>query len=241
MKFKGAQVSMAIVCLVLGIVLALQFRSNESSPRSLSSDRWTEITVQMENLRRERDFLAEEVLELREKLEEAAASQEGNAVKALREELAKANMAAGLVAVRGKGVIVTLNDSPHVLQPGEDPNLYLIHDEDLLKVVNELWAAGAEAISINGHRLITNSEIDCAGNTILVNVNKIAPPFVIHAIGDPQVLESSLRIKGGWIETLQMWGIQVQIQPSDLVEVPAYKGPIKFQYAEPIKSGAGNA
>jgi len=195
----------------------------------------------MENLRRERDFLAEEVLELREKLEEAAASQEGNAVKALREELAKANMAAGLVAVRGKGVIVTLNDSPHVLQPGEDPNLYLIHDEDLLKVVNELWAAGAEAISINGHRLITNSEIDCAGNTILVNVNKIAPPFVIHAIGDPQVLESSLRIKGGWIETLQMWGIQVQIQPSDLVEVPAYKGPIKFQYAEPIKSGAGNA
>ncbi len=231
---------MAVVCLVLGIVLALQFRSNENSPRSLSSDRWTEITVQMENLRRERDYLAEEVLSLREKLEEAASSQEGNAVNALREELAKANMAAGLVAVRGKGIIVTLNDSPHVLQPGEDPNLYLIHDEDLLKVVNELWAAGAEAISINGHRLITNSEIDCAGTTILVNVNKIAPPFVIHAIGDPQVLESSLRIKGGWIETLQMWGIQVQIQPSDSVEVPAYKGSIKFQYAEPIKSGTGN-
>lgn len=227
---------MAVVCLILGIMLAVQFRSNENSPRNLAGDRWTEITVQLDNLQRERDFLAEEVLSLREKLEDAASNQQGNTVKALNEELVKANMAAGLVAVRGKGVIVTLNDSPRGLQPGEDPNLYLIHDEDLLKVVNELRAAGAEAISINGNRLIANSEIRCAGTTILVNVNKIAPPFVINAIGDPEVLESSLRIKGGWLETLQIWGIQAQIQSSDSIEVPAYKGSIKFQYAEPVKS-----
>lgn len=236
MKFKGAQVSIAVVCLILGIMLAVQFRSNENSPRNLSGDRWTEITVQLDNLQRERDFLAEEVLSLREKLEDAASNQQGNTVKALNEELAKANMAAGLVAVKGKGIIVTLNDSPRGLQPGEDPNLYLIHDEDLLKVVNELWAAGAEAISVNGHRLVTNSEIRCAGTTILVNVNKIAPPFVINAIGDPEILESSLRIKGGWLETLQLWGIQAQIQPSDSIEVPAYKGLMKFQYAQPVKS-----
>jgi len=231
---------MAVVCLVLGILLALQFRSNEKSPRYVSTDRWAEITVQMENLKRERDYLAEEVLSLREKLEETAASQEGEAVKALREELVKANMAAGLVPVRGKGVSVTLNDSPHALQPGEDPNNYLVHDEDLLKVVNELWAAGAEAISINEHRLVANSEIRCAGTTILVNVNKIAPPFVIKAIGDPQVLESSLRITGGWLSYIENFGIQYQIQPSDSIEIPAYKGSIKFQYAEPVKSGTGN-
>lgn len=227
---------MAVVCLILGVMLAVQFRANENSPRNLSVDRWTEVTVQMENLQRERDFLAEEVLSLRDKLEDAASNQHGNAVKALNEELIKANMAAGLVAVKGKGVIVTLNDSPRGLQPGEDPNLYLIHDEDLLKVVNELRAAGAEAISINGHRLVANSEIRCAGSTILVNVNKIAPPFVINAIGDPDILESSLRIKGGWLETLQMWGIQAQIQHSDSIEVPAFKGSMKFQYAQPVKS-----
>lgn len=217
-------------------MLAVQFRSNENSPRNLSGDRWTEITVQLDNLQRERDFLAEEVLSLREKLEDAASNQQGNTVKALNEELAKANMAAGLVAVKGKGIIVTLNDSPRGLQPGEDPNLYLIHDEDLLKVVNELWAAGAEAISVNGHRLVTNSEIRCAGTTILVNVNKIAPPFVINAIGDPEILETSLRIKGGWLSYLENFGIQSQIQPSDSIEVPAYKGSMKFQYAQPVKS-----
>lgn len=236
MKFKGAQVSIAVVCLILGIMLAVQFRSNENSPRNLSGDRWTEITVQLDNLQRERDFLAEEVLSLREKLEDAASNQQGNTVKALNEELVKASMAAGLVAVKGKGIIVTLNDSPRGLQPGEDPNLYLIHDEDLLKVVNELWAAGAEAISINGHRLVTNSEIRCAGTTILVNVNKIAPPFVINAIGDPEILETSLRIKGGWLSYLENFGIQSQIQPSDSIEVPAYKGSMKFQYAQPVKS-----
>ncbi|MGI6550278.1 MAG: DUF881 domain-containing protein [Syntrophomonadales bacterium] len=236
MKFKGAQVSMAIVCLILGIMLAVQFRSNENSPRNPSGDRWTEITVQLENLQRERDFLAEEVLSLREKLEETASNQQGDAIKAIKDELTKANMAAGLVAVKGQGVIVTLNDSPRGLQPGEDPNLYLIHDEDLLKVVNELRAAGAEAISINGHRLVANSEIRCAGTTILVNVNKIAPPFVINAIGDPEILESSLKIKGGWLETLQIWGLQTQIQTSDSIEVPAFKGSMKFQYAEPVKS-----
>lgn len=228
---------MAIVCLILGIMMAVQFRSNENSPRNLSGDRWTEITVQLDNLQRERDFLAEEVISLREKLDDAASNQRGDAIKALNEELTKANMAAGLVSVKGQGIIVTLNDSPRVLQPGEDPNLSLVHDEDLLKVVNELWAAGAEAISINGHRLVTNSEIRCAGTTILVNVNRIAPPFVINAIGDSEILESSLRIKGGWLNYLETGlGIKTQIQSLESVEVPAFKGSLKFQYAQMVKS-----
>ncbi len=226
---------MAIVCLILGIMLAMQFKANESSPRNLSADRWMELTVQLDNLRREKEFLAEEVLSLRDKLKDTASGQQGDAVKALKEELDQVNMVAGLVAVVGPGVIVTLNDSQRLLQPGEDPNLYLIHAEDVLKVLNELKGAGAEAISINGHRLVANSEIGCAGSTILVNVNKIAPPFVINAIGDPDILKSSLRIKGGFLETLEIWGIQTQIQTSDSVEVPAFKGTIKFQYAEPVK------
>ena len=59
---------------------------------------------------------------------------------------------------------------------------------------------------------------------------------MINAIGDPEILESSLKIKGGWLETLQIWGLQTQIQTSDSIEVPAFKGSMKFQYAEPVKS-----
>lgn len=233
MKVKGAQISMAIVCLILGVMLAVQFRTNERNPANISSQRWSELTLQLDNLRQERDALAEEVVSLREKLKSTANRQTNETIKAMNEELVKANMAAGLVPVKGPGVVVVLNDSQRTLQPGDDPNLYLIHDDDLLKVVNELRAAGAEAISINGQRLVASSEIRCAGTTILVNSTKIAPPFEIRAIGDPEVLESSLRIRGGWLETMELWGIKAQVQKTKMVEVPAFKGSYHFQYAEP--------
>jgi uncharacterized protein YlxW (UPF0749 family) len=154
---------------------------------------------------------------------------------ALLSELSKARLASGLIAVKGPGVVVVLNDSSKSIQPGEDPNLYLIHDEDLLKVVNELRAAGAEAISINGQRMLAVSEIRCAGPTIQVNGNRIAPPFAISAIGDPALLESSLRMKGGVLENLVFWGIQTSLEKPKEVVIPGYPGTIKFKHAGPIQ------
>jgi len=222
---------MALVCLLLGIMVAIQFRVNQANTQNIPLRRAQDLTVELDTVTKERDALAEEVVKLREKLN----AQSGG----VGTELQKANMAAGLLPVHGPGVVVTLNDSSHVLQPGEDPNLYLIHDEDLLKVVNELRAAGAEAIAINGERLTSTSEIRCAGTTILVNVTKIAPPFVITAIGDPETLERALRIKGGWLQTLEFWGINAQIEKSSDVKIPAYKGSLKFEYMKPMSKNEG--
>ncbi|MGE5454216.1 MAG: DUF881 domain-containing protein [Methylocystaceae bacterium] len=232
MKPKGIMYSMAIVCLLLGIMIAMQFRGNQSNPDNIPLRRAQDLTVELDKMSQERDALAEEVVKLREKVNKGD-------VTGLGDELEKANMAAGLLPVHGAGVVLTLNDSNHVLQPGEDPNLYLIHDEDLLKMVNELRAAGAEAISVNEERLTANSEIRCAGTTILVNVTKIGPPFVIAAVGDPETLERSLRIKGGWLSTLEIWGINAQIEKSNEVKVPAYRGSIKFEFAKPTKVTEG--
>lgn len=234
MSSRGAQVSIiAAVCLILGIMLAMQFKANLESPTNLTSDRWAELTVQMDNLRKERDALAEEVLTLREKLAQSAAGSSSKAGAAMREELAKMNMIAGLTPVRGPGIIVVLQDSPAELQLGTDPNNYLIHDYDLLNIVNELKAAGAEAISINGQRLVASSEIRCAGPTIMINATRIASPFEIRAIGDPATLESSLRLRGGYVEQMELWGARVKIQRQENIEIPAYKGSIKFEYAKP--------
>ena len=130
----------------------------------------------------------------------------------MKKELEKVRMNAGLLAGTGQGVVITLDDSNLPRQPGEDPNLFLIHDEDLLKVINELFAAGAEAVSVNGQRIITNSEIRCVGPTIIINSIKLAPPFIIQAVGDPEILETSLKMRGGVIESLQVFGIQVNIK-----------------------------
>ena len=96
-----------------------------------------------------------------------------------------------------------------IISNSDNTNLYIIHDEDILKVINELRAAGAEAISLNDQRLISTSEIRCAGPTISVNNTRVAAPFVIKAIGNAKSMEDAIKMRGGVAETLSVWGIQV--------------------------------
>ena len=138
---------------------------------------------------------------------------------------------AALVPLRGEGVIVRMDDSARPAKSGENPNLYVIHDDDLLRVINELRAAGAEAISVNGQRLTGVSEIRCAGPTLSVNNVRSSAPFEIRAIGEKKSLENSLRMRGGVVETLGVWGNQLDITASDDVYIPPYRGSIRQTYA----------
>ncbi|MGE5391988.1 MAG: DUF881 domain-containing protein [Deltaproteobacteria bacterium] len=226
MKAREAQISIAVVCLILGIMMMVQFKTNMSDPNSMSTEQISGLTVQMQNLQDQRDKLAAEVLSLRSKMTKPG---RGGDTNALRDELGRVNLAAGLVPVKGPGVIVSLDDSLDPLQ--NDPGDYLIHDNDVLSVVNELKAAGAEAISVNGQRIVAMSEIRCAGPTILVNMTKVAPPFEIKAIGDPEILQSSMRIKGGYLEYMQIRGIRADVQKAEILEIPAYQGTINLKFA----------
>lgn len=230
------RISIAIVLLFLGIMVAVQFRSTQKLQQNTPIARAQELTTRLKEMKEERDTLLVEVKDLRGKLDEAGAGAEG-ADKALRDELDKARMAAGTISVQGQGVEVTLNDSPKELNPGEDPNLYILHEEDLLKVINELRAGGAESIAINGQRLLATSEIRCAGNTILVNTKKIVPPVIILATGDPDALKSGLEIKGGIFEQLQYWGLIAKVEKIENVVVPSFSGPVTFNYSKPTKEG----
>lgn len=231
MRSKSAQISIAIVCLVLGIMLAVQFKTNRSVNETLTPERVKELTQELNKVIEDRDTLAQEVDSLREKLQNFRETDQ--AMADLQDELSKANMAAGTSAVHGPGIIITLNDSPRTLQAGEDPNYGIIHDQDLVLVVNELRASGAEAIAINGERLTSMSEIRCAGTLILVNWAKIGPPFVLQAIGDPEMLESGMNIRGGHLDTLKYLGLQVSVQKVEDIELPAYSRPMKFTFAQP--------
>ena len=142
---------------------------------------------------------------------------------------------AGLTALEGSGVIVRMDDSKSDLRKGENPNLYVIHDEDILRIVNELRAAGAEAISINGQRLIATSEIRCAGPTLSVNNVRSAPPFEIIAIGDKNSLESSIKMRGGVEDALKVWGIQIEVQGVENVYIPPYSGNFHHVFARVVE------
>ena len=139
-----------------------------------------------------------------------------------------------LLPLEGPGVIIIMNDSKKEAKSGENPNLYLIHDDDILKVINELRAAGAEAISINGQRLIDRSEIRCAGPTLSVNNVRSSAPFEIHAIGEVITLENAVNMRGGVAETLKVWGINLEVKTSDNVYIPPYKGDHPHIYAKVV-------
>lgn len=231
---KRGQIYVTIVLLFLGMMIAVQVRSTRKFQQNTPTTRVQELTTRLQEVKDERDTLKDEVDNLRTKLDRISAGEE-TVNQAVRDELGKTRIEAGLAGVRGPGVQVILNDNPKELQPGENPNLYILHEEDLLKMVNELRAGGAEAISVNDQRLLATSEIRCAGNTILVNTKKIAPPIVMLATGDPDTLSSGLLIKGGIIESLRVWGLIAEVEKKKEITVPAFTGPITFNYSKPVK------
>ena len=107
----------------------------------------------------------------------------------MQNELEKARNYANYYAVQGPGIIMTLNDSQQELAEGEDITWYLIHDIDILEIINELRVAGAEAISINGERVTATTSIRCGGPTIIIDGKRHAAPFIIKAIGDQRHLK----------------------------------------------------
>ena len=119
----------------------------------------------------------------------------------------------------GEGIIIKLSDSDQPLQLYENPNIGLIHNTDLLEVINNLWSAKAEAISLNDERITSRTGIRCIGPTILVNKTRITPPFIIKAIGNPTNLINT--VQKGPLQTLELAGIKYSIEKYNRLEIPA--------------------
>ena len=171
----------------------------------------------------------EQVLET---LRNDAASSNGSASD-LSTKLEKYNLLLGYSDMVGKGVIVTLKDGDNATGIGLPTN-YIVHDEDLIEVVNALKNAGAETISINDHRIVSKTGISCVGNVITINGDKVGAPFVIKAIGSPTQLYSAMTIPGGYIELLKNAGVQVKVEQDEKekIVIPKYEGTYKYNYAK---------
>ncbi len=232
MKFKSVYWILLLVGLVMGLILALQFRvTREIIKNAPPQERTAALYQELEESRENREVLQHRVYELRDLLDQSVVGPE---LANMKEELDRVRELAGMTTIEGPGVEVTLNDNPNVLPPGQDPNNFVLHDEDVLSVLNELKAAGARAVAINDQRIISSTEVRCIGPTILLNKNqRLSPPFVISALGDPDTLTNSLKMINGVVDSLQLWGIQVDIKKVDKVKIPAYSGTLTYNYAKP--------
>ena len=232
-SYKYAVASMTAVCVVLGVIIGIQFKTVKNQPKATDIQRVSELSAELKNVIDEKDALYERLMESEDKVREYEKSQSdvSQSVKLLNDELEKTRMLAGVTPVKGRGVQVTMNDSSYNKQENVDQNAYLVHAEDILSVINELNVGGAEAIEINGQRIVSTSSVRCAGSVVNVNGVKIAAPFVITAIGDPDILESALTMSGGVVDSFAPWGIEISIKKSDEVKVAGYNGVIQYKEA----------
>jgi uncharacterized protein YlxW (UPF0749 family) len=146
---------------------------------------------------------------------------------------------AGLAAVRGPALTVTLNDAPTSadgsLPKGATADDIVVHQQDVQAVVNALWAGGGEAMTIMGVRVISTSAVRCVGNTLLLQGVLYSPPFIITAIGDvsrmTSALDSSPQVTA-YRQAVAAWGLGYSVRGQSNVTLPAFTGSTDLQYAQ---------
>ena len=226
---KHERWAIGFVSIVLGFMIVTQYHmAAHKADDNLRLQRAGDLALQLHDVEAQRD-------ELNKQLDMIKKEGTVDGIKAENDQL---RLRAGLTPVEGPGVTVLIEDSAKPVTKGENPNLYLIHDEDILRVVNELRAGGAEAISINDQRLLGTSEIRCSGPTITVNGKAFGAPFVVTAIGDSKTLSSALTLRGGVVDSLKHWGITVDIQEKDKVQVPGFTGTFHSDHLQISEGGA---
>jgi len=204
-RVKGKHFVLSLVCLVLGFMLAFSYhltqKENQTENRDMSSKQYEKTLTLRNQLITQEETNRKLQKELSQKQDKVLKNEKDLAKEAqvffnIAEDTEKYRMFLGKVKVKGKGVKITLSDGAY--NPKEDNvNNYLVHEHHVFKVVNELYISGAAAVAINGQRLTSHSYIVCNGPVITVDGVQYPAPFIITAIGEPDVLSSALNLSGG--------------------------------------------
>jgi uncharacterized protein YlxW (UPF0749 family) len=164
----------------------------------------------------------------------------GARITALQARLRQLEAPAGLRGLSGPGIVVVLDDAPRGEQvpPGTDPNLLLVHQQDIQAVANALWSGGAEGISLQGHRIVSTTGIKCVGNTVVLQGVPYAPPYRIVAVGNPDAMFKALlaspEVRNYRDYVPPPYNLGWSVRDSRDLDVPAYTGPTALQFARPL-------
>jgi uncharacterized protein YlxW (UPF0749 family) len=233
----SVQVTLSIALLVLGFLVAAQIAAEGPRVAYSTQERSPLIDAAL-GLQTQQEALKASILDLRKRIGDLEAQDPGAAesLKNLYAQLEDARLAAGLVAVTGKGIAFKLEDGTQ--GSGVDA---LVSAQDVQVLVEELWLAGAEGISVNGERIVGSTAIIDIGGSILVNSAYLAPPYTISAIGPPDLYDR-LQHSVAFIQFVQgrvePSGLKLSVAQLDKVELPAFAGTVALRYAQPASSGA---
>ena len=223
---------LGFMCLLLTYGIAIQVKTTNSTGTITSTNaKENQLRDAVLKAKEKYDNLYNELEEAEDQLEaeRANSTQNNSELTDLENSIKEGKKAAGLSEVTGAGLVITLKISANSYIG--DPNDLLVHYNDVIRTVNELKNAGAQAISVNDQRIITTTAIDCDGTVIKVNGEKIGTPIVIKAIGMQERLINVDR-QNGYVMILRSAGIEVDVKKDDNITIPKYTGVIKFNYLE---------
>ncbi len=225
MQSKKVAISLGILTMLLTTGIFIQFRTIKAanldgtiqltdSNLKKSVLQWNEYcdesTKQLSATDKKLEILKKNVAEL-------------NTNEELQQKIEKYEIILGMTDVTGEGVIIKVSDNNSIAKQNSFSNIntsnYLVHDGNLVAIVNELKAAGAEAISINNQRITNSTAITCAGNVIQINGEKVGSPFIIKAIGAKDLLYGELNKNGGTLYKLKKYGVITEIKKEDNIEI----------------------
>lgn len=219
-------ISVGCAALILTMIMFTQFKTVEYTDIvAIETMRETELRAELASWKEKYDDVQVKLDDTNSKINEykTQMSSKEDSENLLKEELNEAEKFVGYTDVKGEGIIVTL----------EDNDFRTIERFDLISLVNELKIAGAEAISINDERVVTNTDIALINNSIiLVNSRRISGPYVVKAIGDKKYLESAITIKNGFLDEMEASEKTCRYSVEDNITINKFNGIIKLDYVK---------
>ncbi|MDQ3735769.1 MAG: DUF881 domain-containing protein [Actinomycetota bacterium] len=232
-----------ILAVLSAVLMGLLFATTALTARgtTLRAGPETRLLGLIDDLQRRTDQQSSTLLELQDQTRAALARvgelDQGAAAAASRAELGAAS--AGLTALHGPGVTITLDDAPREaggdLPAGARPDDVVIHQSDIQAVVNALWAAEIDAVMIMDERIVATSAVLCVGNTLLLHGRTYSPPYRIEAIGDEDEIRARLAESSGvalLLQAVRSFGLTFSVEAQSDLVLPAYDGPLTLRYAE---------
>ncbi len=221
------KIALTIILFCFGIIITTQYHSHVSFSSDLGNLEQEELAVMARELTTQKRLLDSEINDLEKRLNEVADTNASSIVilENLRSDLVSLNKLNGTIEVKGPGVLITIEE--------EAPIIYT----DLVKIVNELWNSGAEAIAVNDNRVTASSYFYQSDLTYQMTIDAVIldPPFVIKALGNPDVLKTGLELPGGIIDEFITYDIKPEITTIPELFIPASDKKIDFSYARAVQ------
>lgn len=228
------QWTLAVFAVAVGFLLITQFRAGRAirQETTLPTVRVRDLAVLVQQQGEALAALQNEVTQLRATLSEyqTAAAQGRSAAETLTREVEVYRLVLGLVPVQGPGVIVRLREPSGpvgIVATG-------VQAQDLSGLINELWSGGAEAIALNGTRIVATTGFGQDDRGVYAGSRRFRAPYEISAVGDARAMAATLSLRGGFVEGLRSVGLTVEITRGSRLTVPAAPPPGRFRYAVPV-------